>query len=272
MPPADLVNHVSYTVGYAFGGVIVALTGLSVVLVFNAATFVLSALAILFGVRVRPATAGTDSSPSWLGSFRTATRYITAHPRLRVIMLFTLPIATCLVSATLAAPYAVQIDHGTAAAGLLMAATPAGIVIGLWLLPQLIPEQRTPHVVVLSAVNCLPLMLFVAVPGVAVAAVLIAISGIALYFWIPLAAEFTQTVPDDMRGQAVGLLTTTMRVTQGIAILIFGLAAQNAMSSTVIAASGAIGTAMVIGMSVAWVRASRPTGIAVARRNGDGAP
>ncbi len=75
-----------------------------------------------------------------------------------------------------------------------------------------------------------------------------------------------------MRGQAVGLLTTTMRVTQGIAILIFGLAAQNAMSSTVIAASGAIGTAMVIGMSVAWVRASRPTGIAVARRNGDGAP
>ncbi len=59
-----------------------------------------------------------------------------------------------------------------------------------------------------------------------------------------------------MRGQAVGLLTTTMRVTQGVAILMFGFAAQYAMSSTVIAASGAIGTALAIGLSLAWVRAS----------------
>ncbi|WP_188192007.1 MFS transporter [Nonomuraea sp. SYSU D8015] len=263
----QLVNHVSYTVGYAFGGVIVSLTGLSVVLVFNAATFVLSGLAILLGVRARPATASADSSPSWFGSFRTATRYIAAHPRLRAIMLFTLPIAACLVCETLAAPYAAQIGHGTAVAGLLMAAGPAGIVIGLWLLPLLIPDQRTPHVVVLSAISCAPLVLFVAVPGVVVATVLIVVSGMALYFWIPLAAEFTQTVPDDMRGQAVGLLTTTMRVTQGLAILIFGLTAENAMSSTVFAASGAIGTVMVIVLSVAWARASRPAAIAGAPRN-----
>ncbi|MEU8358685.1 MFS transporter [Nonomuraea sp. NPDC048882] len=253
----QVVNHVSYTVGYAFGGVIVAITGLSAVLVFNAATFVLSGLAILAGVRARPATAGGGASaPSWLGSFRTATRYIAAHPRLRVIMLFTLPIAACLVSAALAAPYAAQLGQGTAVAGLLMGAAPAGIVIGLWLLPLLIPDQRPPHVVVLSALGCLPLVLFAAVPGAAVATALIVVSGMALYFWIPLAAEFTQTVPDDMRGQAVGLLTTTMRVTQGVAILMFGFAAQYAMSSTVIAASGAIGTALAIGLSLAWVRAS----------------
>ncbi|MEV4111050.1 MFS transporter [Nonomuraea sp. NPDC049695] len=41
----QLVNHVAYTVGYGLGGVISALTGLSVVLVFNATTFVLSGLA-----------------------------------------------------------------------------------------------------------------------------------------------------------------------------------------------------------------------------------
>ncbi|MEV4111051.1 hypothetical protein [Nonomuraea sp. NPDC049695] len=131
-------------------------------------------------------------------------------------------------------------------------------------MPLLIPDQRTPHVVVLSIISCAPLALFIAVPGAVVAALLIVLSGIALYYWIPLAAEFTQTVPDDMRGQAVGLLTTTMRVTQGAAILMFGLAAQNAMSSTVIAASGAIGTVMVTVLSMAWVRASRP---AAARRS-----
>jgi hypothetical protein len=49
----------------------------------------------------------------------------------------------------------------------------------------------------------------------------------------------------------------TMRVTQGIAILVFGLVAQNAPSSSVIAVSGAIGTIMVIGLSVAWVSVGR---------------
>jgi hypothetical protein len=97
--------------------VIVAITGLSVVLVFKAATFALSGLVILLGVLARPATAGTDSSRSLLGS------------------------------ATLAAPYAAQISHGPAVAGVLMAAGAAGIVIGLWLLPMLIPDQRTGHVV-----------------------------------------------------------------------------------------------------------------------------
>jgi predicted MFS family arabinose efflux permease len=253
----QLVNHIAYTVGYAAGGVVVGLTGLSVVLVFNAATFALSALAILVGVAARAATAAADSPVSWLGSTRAALRYIAASPRLWLTMLFTLPIAATLVSETLAAPYAVQIGHESAVAGILMGSGPAGIVIGLWLLPMLIPDQRTRHVVILSIVCCAPLVLFLAVPGVVLASLLIVVSGIALYFWIPLAADFTQAVPDDMRGQAVGLLTTMMRVTQGIAILIFGLVAQNTASSTVIAAAGLIGTAMVAVLSVAWVRVDR---------------
>jgi predicted MFS family arabinose efflux permease len=253
----QLVNHVSYTIGYGLGGVIVAVTGLSVVLVFNSATFVLSALVILMGVLARPATASTGSRPTLLGSARAATRFIFGHPRLRLIMLFPFAIATTLASETLAAPYAAQISHGPAVAGLLMGAGPAGIVIGLWLLPMVISDQRTRHLVVLSVISCAPLALFFAVPGVAMACVLIVVSGIALYYWIPLAAEFTQTVPDSMRGQAVGLLTTTMRVTQGLAILVFGLVAQNAPSSAVIAVSGAIGTIMVIGLSVAWVSLGR---------------
>lgn len=259
----QMVNHVAYTVGYAGGGVIVALTGLSVVLLCNAATFALSGLALLVTIRARAATATrAEDATSWLGSTRAALRYIAAHPRLRVIMLFPFPIATTLVCETLAAPYADQIGHGAVAAGLLMASGTAGIVIGLWILPLLIPDQRAAHVVVLSIISCVPLMLFVAVPPLAVAAALIVVSGIAQYFWIPIAAEFTQTVPDGMRGQAVGLLTTTMRVTQGVGVLTFGLTAQNAVSSGVIAASGAVGTVMVILLSVAWVLANRPASIA----------
>ncbi|MBP2324850.1 MFS family permease [Kibdelosporangium banguiense] len=253
----QLVNHIAYTIGYGLGGVVVGVTGLSLVLVFNSATFVLSGLVILLGVLARPATASTDSPPTLLGSARTATRYIVGHPRLRLIMLFPFAIATTLACETLAAPYAAQISHGPAVAGLLMGAGPAGIVIGLWLLPMLISDQRARHLVVLSVVSCAPLALFLAVPGVAMACVLIVVSGIALYYWIPLAAEFTQTVPDSMRGQAVGLLTTTMRVTQGIAILVFGLAAQNSPSSAVIGVSGVTGTVLVIGLAVAWLSVSR---------------
>lgn len=253
----QIVNHVSYTVGYGAGGLIVALTGLSLVLVFNAATFVLSGVAILLGVLARPATAAsTGASHGWLDSTRVATRYIAARPQLLLTMLFTLPIAATLAVETLAAPYAAQIGNGAVVAGLVMGAGPAGIVIGLGLLPMLIPDQRTRHLVVLSITCCAPLTLFGLVPGPAIAVVLIVISGAALYFWIPLAADYTQAVPDTMRGQAVGLLITAMKVTQGVAILLFGLVAQLAAPSTVIAVSGTVGAIVAGVLSVAWIRTS----------------
>lgn len=260
----QLVNHVSYTIGYGLGGLIVGLTGLSLVLVFNAATFALSGVVLLVGVLTRPATAHADAPTSWLGSTRAAVRYITAHPKLWLTLMFTFPIACTLACETLAAPYASQIHENSAVAGLLMGSGPAGIVIGLWLLPLLIPDQRSRHLVILTIISCAPLLLFVATPGAVLASLLIVLSGIALYYWIPLAADFTQAIPNSMRGQAVGLLTTMMRVTQGIAILTFGLAAQNAESSSVIATSGLIGTVLVIILSVAWVVASRPAAIASA--------
>jgi predicted MFS family arabinose efflux permease len=250
----QLVNHVSYTVGYGAGGLVVALTGLSAVLIVNAGTFVLSGVVILLGVVSRPATA--TGLETWFGSTRTAVRFIFTHPRLRLVMLFTVPIAATLVVETLGAPYAAQLGGGPAIAGLLMGASPAGIVLGLWLLPQLIPDQRAVHVAVLSILSGAPLVLFLLVPSAWLAVLLVVVGGLALYFWIPLAAEFTQTVPDEMRGQAVGLLTTTMRVTQGIAILTFGLVAQYASPSLVIAVGGALGTVMAIALSAAWARTS----------------
>lgn len=250
----QLVNHVSYTVGYGAGGMIVSLTGLSAVLIVNAATFVLSGVVILLGVLSRPATA--IGRTSLLGSAWTATRFIFTHPRLRLVMFFTVPIAATLVCETLAAPYAAQLGLGSAAAGLFMGAGPAGVVLGLWLLPLLIRDQRSVHVTVLSIVSGVPLVLFLFVPSAWLACLLIVVAGMALYFWIPLAAEFTQTVPDEMRGQAVGLLTTTMRVTQGIAILTFGLVAQYASPSVVIAVGGAIGAVLAIALSAAWARTS----------------
>jgi MFS family permease len=258
----QIVNHVSYTIGYGAGGLIVAVTGLSMVLVFNAATFALSAVAILLGVLTRPATAaGTGISHSWLDSTRVATRYIVAHPRLLLTMLFTLPIAATLAVETLAAPYATQIGHGAAVAGLVMGAGPAGIVIGLGLLPMLITDQRTRHLTVLSIASCAPLILFGMVPGPMLAGLLIVVSGAALYFWIPLAADYTQAIPDNIRGQAVGLLITAMKVTQGVAILLFGLVAQLLMPSTVIVISGTAGVVVAAVLSAAWARTSNDTNI-----------
>lgn len=253
----QLVNHLSYTVGYATGGLVVGLVGLSTVLVLNAATFCLSAVVIVLGVLSRPATAGADIARSWFGSARTAVRYIVERPRLRLIMLFAVPIAATVVCATLAAPYAALISGDTAVAGVLMGAGPAGIVLGLWVLPSLITHQGPRHVLLLSVMSCAPLLLFAGVPGVVAATALMVLSGACLYFWIPLAAEFTQAVPDHMRGQAVGLLTTMMRATQGISILLFGLAAQFASSATVIAASGAVGAVVALVLSVAWSRTER---------------
>ena len=255
----QLVNHVSYTVGYGLGGLVVAVGGLSVVLVGNAVTFVISAVVILLGVVGRPATALVGTASSLLG---TAARFIMGRARLRIVILFTLPVAATLATETLAASYAVEIGHSPALGGLLMGAGPAGIVIGLWLLPLLIPSQAPRHVAVLSVLCCAPLILFVLAPGPAVAGALIVVSGISLYFFIPLAAEFTLACPDHMRGQCVGLLTMGMRVTQGLAILVFGVVAQNISSGLVIAGAGVVGVGIAVVLSVAWVRVATARGSA----------
>jgi MFS family permease len=256
-----LVGHLGFALGYGLSGVVVGWAGISAVLVLNAATFLSSAVLIRFGLKHRSATAsGTDAGP-WFASLRSAVGFVARHRRLRVLVFFPLLIAVSMVCETLAVPYAAQLGAGVAAAGVLMAANCAGIVVGLWAYSRWVkPANRSRLMAPLMAMACLPFVVFVLQPSVWAGAALFAVSGAAMCFWVPLGAEYTQAAPDSQRGQTIGLLYTFMRVTQGGAVLLFGVLADSSAPSSVITGAGLAGLALCALLLVAWRLANSSAG------------
>jgi MFS family permease len=256
-----LVGHLGFALGYGLSGLAVGWVGISAVLVFNAVTFLGSAVLIRAGLDHRPATASTKDSSPWFASLRSAVGFVAGHRRLRVLMFFPLVIAISMVCETLAVPYAAQLGASVAAAGVLMAANCAGIVFGLWAYSRWVkPANRSRLMAPLMTLACLPLVGFVLQPGVWTGAALFAVSGAALCFWVPLGAEYAQAAPDSQRGQTIGLLYTFMRVTQGGAVVLFGVMAESSAPSSVITGAGLAGLVLCALLLLAWRLAGTSTG------------
>jgi predicted MFS family arabinose efflux permease len=252
---SQLVSHLGFAIGYGLSGVVVGWVGISPVLVLNAVTFVASAGFVYFGLTHRPATASGTGVGS---SLRAAVGFVARHRKLRLLMMFSLLIALSMVCETLAVPYVAQLGVGGAAVGVLMAANTAGIVVGLWAYSRWVrPAARARLMAPLMVLSCLPLVVFFVQPGMWVGAVLFAVAGAATCFWVPLGAEFTQTAPDARRGQTVGLLIAFMRVTQGGAVVLFGVLAEWSAPSSVITGAGLAGLVLCVLLLVAWRRVSR---------------
>jgi MFS family permease len=149
-------------------------------------------------------------------------------------------------------------DHGAAAAGLLLAAGPAGAILGMVLLTRLVrPERRLLLLGPLAVVACGALVGTPLMPGIAATCVLWAVSGLFSAFQVPANAEYVRTVPDVMRGQAFGAASSAVRASQGLGVVAAGLAADHLVPAVVIAIFGAVGACFALWLAVAW---SKETG------------
>jgi predicted MFS family arabinose efflux permease len=157
----------------------------------------------------------------------------------------------------LAVPYAHEIGGGPEAAGLLLAASPAGAVIGMWLITLWPPERRMRLLGPLAAAACVPLIFCAFKPGLAVTVLLWGLSGAASAYHLPASASFVQAVPDHQRGQAFGVASTALKTSQGLGILLAGLLAERFTPSFSLAVMGAAGVLVAIAAGAAWRRARR---------------
>jgi predicted MFS family arabinose efflux permease len=157
----------------------------------------------------------------------------------------------------LAVPYADQIGGGPEAAGLLLAASPAGAVAGMWLITLWPAERRMRLLGPLALAACVPLVFCALKPGLAVTVVLWALSGMASSYHLPASAAFVQAVPDRQRGQAFGVASTALKSSQGLGILAAGLLAEPFGASTALALMGAAGVLGAAAAGAAWARARR---------------
>jgi MFS family permease len=253
---ASAVSGTTYqsgqVLGFALGGPLVALVGVPVALLADAATFVLSAVVLQLGVVEQRATGEPDDRATGL---RAGARIVAGDRRLRTLVALACVSAFVVTIEGLAAPYAAALGGGPVAVGLLLAANPLGAALGIVLLARLVPPARRDRLLgPLAVLSCVPLVASALDPPLAGVVALWVASGLACAYQVPANAAFVAAVPDAHRGQAFGLAVTALRVTQGLGVLLAGVLAEATGPAIAVGVAGAVGVVVAVGCAAAWNR------------------
>ncbi len=257
----NLTSQIGTLVGLVAGGWAVAVIGPNSAVMYNGATFLISTLIIWLGVRYRPAPSrGADESPSLWRVTRDGTRLVFGDNRLRTLALLAWLAGFYIIPYGLANPLADEIGGGPAAAGLIMAASPLGAVIGGFVLTRLInPDTRMRLLAPLAIAASLPLTAWFLHPPLWVMVALLIVSGMTAAYQLVTNATFVLCVPRTGRGVAFGLVAAGLQAAQGIGIALASLLAEIAGTHAVITAAGALGVIGAVALAIPWSRLSKST-------------
>ena len=250
----NITNQAGQVLGFGVGGVIVAFLHPSVALGVNAATFGLSAALLALGLKRREAArAEPVSVRSIFADAADGARLLFGRSELRVLTGFGLLCIWYVVPEGLVTPYAVEVSAGAAGAGLLLAASPGGAVLGAAIFSRWVaPPRRLALMGPLAIGTCAPLLLFVFRPGLGWSLLILGVSGAASAFQLAANAAFVTAVPPESRGQAFGLVQALMSVGQGLAIVTAGALAQLSGPVWVIVAAGGAGCLVAVVLALGW--------------------
>jgi MFS family permease len=252
----------SQLVGFAVGGLAVAAVGSRAALAIDAATFAVSAVLLSWGLRQRPAARTIDTTVRQPASseFLGGIRVVVGDRRLRLLLGLAWLAGLWVVPEGLAAPYAAAVGAGPAGVGWLLAANPAGNVVGALLLSRWVrPALRAKLMGPLAVAAGIPLILCAFRPGLLLTVALWAVAGVCSAYQVQLIAEYMAAVPVARRGQAVGLASAGLLAAQGIGLLAGGALAQAWAVIPTIAVAGATGTLLAFWLAVSRARVGYPT-------------
>jgi predicted MFS family arabinose efflux permease len=253
-----MVAQTSQVGGFALGGLLLAVLSPRPLLLLDAASFVVSAVLLRVGTNERPPrtdTAVRPPAPTAAGVPRRSVardslagvRLALGSPTLRPLLLFYwLPPAFTVAPEALAAPYVARLGGSPAAVGLLLAAAAAGSVAGMltagaWLSPS----RRLRLMVPLATWTFVPLLCFVAYPGLIPAMVLLTLSGFGWAYSIGLDQRLLDATPEHLRGRTLSLATAGLMLANGLGFAAAGAAAEFADLQAVIVASSLAGLLIV---------------------------
>jgi hypothetical protein len=129
----NITYQASQILGFVAGAAVVAVLDPHKTLSIDAATFAVSALILVAGVRSRPAPARAGGTRASLWSVSAdGVRIVLGSRLLLTLLLFGWLAGFYIVPEGLAAPYARSLHGNTLTVGLLMAAVPLGMVIGAY--------------------------------------------------------------------------------------------------------------------------------------------
>ena len=231
----------SQLIGFAVGGVAVAAVGARSALAIDAASFAVSAALLRWGLQPRPA-ARTAPAVTGKSGLVGGLRVVLGNRHLRLLLGLSWLAGIWVLPEGLAVPYAAAVGAGPAGVGWLLAANPAGNVIGALVMARWVPPHlRATLLGPLAVAAGLPLILCAFRPGLLLTVPLWALAGLCSAYQVQLIAEYIAAVPDAMRGQAIGLASAGLLAVQGLGLLIGGALAQIWTVHTTIAIAGGTG-------------------------------
>ncbi len=246
-------TQLSQIAGFLAGGALVASFGPYRALALDSLSFSLSAGILACGLRSRPAprrSAG-DASP-WEITWDGVTA-VFGTPVLRTLVLFGWLAGFTVVPEALAAPYARELGGGAPAIGLLMAAMPAGTVIGGFVIGRLLrPSDRMRPMGWLAMLSCAPLIFSLAHPPLPVLILLLALAGAGGAYQLAAAAAFVTALPAARRVRAFAVAQTGLLAAQGLGIVTGGAVAQRAGAPGTVALAGLMGLLAAAALATDW--------------------
>ncbi|GAA3654922.1 MFS transporter [Nonomuraea antimicrobica] len=256
----NMTNQAVQMLGFAAGGALIATMGPHRALALDAATFLGSALILISGVRRRPAAHQHGGKLSMWSMTASGARLVFGSRHLRTLVLFAWLCGFYILPEGIAAPYAARLATDglpvPVITGLLMAAMPAGTVVGAFLYSRFVsPPRRLRLMGWMAVLSCAPLIVTALRPPLAVVLAAWVLSGVGGAYQLAANAAFVQYVPAERRAQAFGLVQSGLMAVQGIGILVGGFAAERLGPEPVVALAGAAGVIGAAVLSLMWTEA-----------------
>jgi hypothetical protein len=241
----SLLSSGTQILGLGLAGLILAVLPARGLLLAAGVALVLSAL-IRRGIRARPArAAGPGSVRDTIRATMAGNARLFRDHRVRGLLLAQwLPIAFVSGAESLVVPYIGSTGKAASAAGPLLAATPAGMLAGTWLVGRFCrPAVRQRLSLPLALLTGLPWLLFLIHLPLGVLALALFASGFGVAYDLAIQLRFLDSVPGELRGQAFGLYSTGAMSGQGFTPWLTGAAAGMLGPAGAMAVAGGAGVA-----------------------------
>ncbi|WP_306368352.1 MFS transporter [Nocardiopsis sp. CC223A] len=255
----QLTAQVGILVGFMAGGFTSGLFGAHATVMCNGALFVVTALIVRFGVKARPAPerAEKEEGGGYAALIAGGARLVFGDPRLRTLALMAWLAGLYMVPYGLATPLAAEAGGGETAAGVVMAGSSIGALVGGLVLTRLVPPvTRLRLLGPLAVLASVPLLVWLFDPPLWLMVVALAVSGATASYQFVANAAFVLCVPPDGRARAFGLVAAGLQVSQGLGILAGGFFAEFFGTGTVVVGAGVLGIVFALLLVLPWSRMS----------------
>jgi len=250
----NITYQASQILGFVAGAAVVAILNPHKTLGIDAATFGISALIVLAGVKARPGP-GRDGAarPSLWSVSADGIRIVFGNRMLLTLLLFGWLAGFYIVPEGLAVPYARSLHGSTLTVGLLMAAMPLGMVMGAFLLGRVAaPSARIRMMGWLAVLSCAPLIGSAWDPPLWAVLLLWTLAGAGGAYQLAAAAAFVQALRPATRARAFGLAQSGLYAVQGLGILAGGAVAQAIGAPLAVGLAGLVGLTAATMLAMSW--------------------